>query len=341
MVPHPRLLDDAPREDRSGHAREAPFVAHPGLSAGLLDGHACRDPAPRRAAVDLAVREDADVCAGPVIAQPAVGQDGPVQERQVRVPGVVELELRLGRAGHRPGRVDQRPGRRLAHVKAEARRRREGVEGTAVADVHLDGADTRHLDLGAEERREGSHTLEVHQTRTDPPHPHVRGDEAARTLHAHGRARLAGGHQTLVHRPPRHRDRGVPAHRGVALVVAEEHREIGVGVVRLHRNHAVHVVVAPRLMHQEATQVIEVLARVPPLVEDRRTRNVRVAGGHDPDGLAAGVHLAGADFGRESRHHSPDRRSPNHAKYATAADSRPHADGTIHPPPSHSDLATR
>ena len=78
--------------------------------------------------------------------------------------------------------------------------------------------------------------------------------------------------------------------------MTEEHGQIGVRVVGLDRNDAVHVRMAARLVHEEAAKVVEVLARVAPLVEDGGPGDVRIPRRHDAHRLAAGVHLAGADF---------------------------------------------
>ena len=64
--------------------------------------------------------------------------------------------------------------------------------------------------------------------------------------------------QPLVDGVAAERDHGVAAHRRIALIVHEQHGEIGAGKVRLDQQRAVHVVVAARLEDQQRLQMIEV-----------------------------------------------------------------------------------
>ena len=61
-------------------------------------------------------------------------------------------------------------------------------------------------------------------------------------------------HAATVDRPARQRDRGVAAHGAKAFVVHEQHGEIGLGMVGLDQQRAVHAVMATRLQHQAAPQ---------------------------------------------------------------------------------------
>ena len=62
----------------------------------------------------------------------------------------------------------------------------------------------------------------------------------------------------------------MPARSRVAGVVEEDDAEVGVVVVRLDDEAAVHVGVPARLVDEQPAHVVEPLERVAPLVEDRR-----------------------------------------------------------------------
>ena len=66
-------------------------------------------------------------------------------------------------------------------------------------------------------------------------------------------------------------------------------------MVGLDQQRAVHAVMAARLQHQAAPQMIEALARLAPLVEQGLAREARPAVDDDARGLAAGVHLDGRE----------------------------------------------
>ena len=93
----------------------------------------------------------------------------------------------------------------------------------------------------------------------------------------------------LVERPGDERDRPVSARGRVARVVEEDDAEIGVVVVRLDDEAAVHVGVAARLVDEQPPHVVEPLERVAPLVEDRRALRRLDAARDDPERLARRV----------------------------------------------------
>ncbi len=63
--------------------------------------------------------------------------------------------------------------------------------------------------------------------------------------------------QPLVHGVAAERDDGVAAHGGIALIVHEQHGEVGARQVRLDQQRAVHVEMAARLEHQDLAQMVE------------------------------------------------------------------------------------
>ena len=66
-------------------------------------------------------------------------------------------------------------------------------------------------------------------------------------------------------------------------------------MIGLDQQRAIHAVMAARLEHQAAAQVIEPLLRLAPLVEQRPALEARPAVDDDARGLAAGVHLDGRE----------------------------------------------
>ncbi len=95
------------------------------------------------------------------------------------------------------------------------------------------------------------------------------------------------------------RDDRVAAHRAVALVVKEEDVEVGVRGAREHG--AVHVGVPAGLEHQAGTQMIEVLAKVAPLLQHGAPFQLRQSVRDDSQRLAAGMHVDGRDAQRTCR----------------------------------------
>jgi hypothetical protein len=75
--------------------------------------------------------------------------------------------------------------------------------------------------------------------------------------------------------------------------VHEQHREIGLAMIGLDQDRTVHPVVAARLQHQAAPQVIEPLLRFPSLVQQGVAVEARPTVDDDPRRLAAGMHLDG------------------------------------------------
>ena len=76
----------------------------------------------------------------------------------------------------------------------------------------------------------------------------------------------------------------------------EDDTEIGVAVVRLDDEAAVHVGMSPRLVDEQPPHVIEPLECVAPLVEDRRAVRSIDSAGHDPERLAGSVVVDRADL---------------------------------------------
>ena len=71
----------------------------------------------------------------------------------------------------------------------------------------------------------------------------------------------------------------------------EQHAEVRAGRHGRGEGATVHVGVAARLVHQGTAQVVEVVAHVPPAVEDGRAGQLGQPAGDDPQRLARGVRV--------------------------------------------------
>ena len=87
-----------------------------------------------------------------------------------------------------------------------------------------------------------------------------RGHEPGRRLPPDRRRRLGRRVETLLDEAVRQGDDAVAAHRAVALVVHEQHRDVGIGALGRQQHRAVHVAMAPRLVHDHPADVVGVLA---------------------------------------------------------------------------------
>ena len=212
---------------------------------------------------------------------------------------------------HQRGGLHQIPDRRSAHVEPETRRIGHRVEGSPITDIVGDRTITLYFHLMVKGERKGAHALESNPSDDAIRHLDENVDRTARTLDDDLGLRFDLGNQLTVHRVPSQGDRGVPAHRRVPLVVHEQHRQVGLGQVGLDRDDPVHVEVAPRLVHERAAEMIEVLAHVAALVQDGVSEYRWVTGLHDTDRLTPGVHLGGGDRQPAACCHAPACYPPN------------------------------
>jgi len=134
----------------------------------------------------------------------------------------------------------------------------------------------------------------VGEDRTSSPNLDFESQEPSRHLEGNLGDGFRRRHDAGVHRPTAQGDRGVAAHRRVALVVGEQDGEVGLGVIGSHGKHAVHVGVAARFVHQHAAEVVVMLGGVTTLVEDGVAFDGRITVGDYADRFATGVHLDGA-----------------------------------------------
>src|SRR6266513_3293099 len=102
-----------------------------------------------------------------------------------------------------------------------------------------------------------------------------------------------GGNDCGVDRPGHQRDGAVAARRAVAGGVKEDYPELGAPIFRLRHESAVHVRVPAWLEDEKLADVIEVVERVAPLLEDRPAAQRRHAAADDAKGFAGGVIVDG------------------------------------------------
>ena len=213
--------------------------------------------------------------------------------------------------GHGPGRrpcnllagIDDRPHRRGLEIEPDRVGRQEGIEGATICDINRDRPPGRGRGDPVQRIGKCRHAFEAHRT----VGRHAGNHQAARALQAHDRFGRAARHAAALDRPARQRDGRVAAHGAVALVVHEQHSEIGLGMVGLDQQGAVHAVMSARLQHQPAPQMIKALFRLAPLVEQCPAGESRPAVDDDARGLATRMHLDG----RQDHPLSPSACPPN------------------------------
>ena len=248
-------------------------------------------PGAARRAVDLAVGEDRDVPLRERLVALVLPEDDAVDAAQLRLERMDDVVLGLDRRLDRAAELDQ--PRQLPRLDALLERR---VERTAEGDVD-DAA--RRLDPARPD--EGRHVAEPHRPHAARFDRGPRLEPSRGDVHDDAVLALAHRDDALVERPRHQRDRPVPAGGRVALVVEEDDPEVGAVVVRRHDVAAVHVRVPPRLVHEQAAEAIEVVAREAAALEDRRSLERRHAAGDDAERLAARVVVDGRD-GRRAAH---------------------------------------
>ena len=127
------------------------------------------------------------------------------------------------------------------------------------------------------------------------PYVGARADLPCRRIEHDGVA-VAGDDQPAFDRHRHDSDDAVAAHRAVALVVHEEHARVRVRMFRLGQQRAVHVRVAAGLQHQRGSQVVAVGPHPLTPLEHRPALHARKAVHDEPERLASGVRVDGADL---------------------------------------------
>src|SRR5581483_2110878 len=287
-----RLARDAAGEAGADDALDHEWLPDRQAAARVLERDAPRDAGAGGRAVDLAVREHADVARISAGAERRAGEDRAVQEGQLRLERVRDLARGHDGFLDAPARVDQPAVVRGGHREPDLRDVDVRVEGTAERDVVPDPADARYLDglVESEDQRrdvlerDARHAVAIAPRASgDAPRGRVDANDVARREHA--RFEGDGGE----------RDDPVAAHRAPALVVHEQHAEISVRRDGIGDDRAVHVGMPARLEHEPAAEPVEVLAGPFPFRDDRVARDRIDPLEYDPQRLTGGVRVDHAD----------------------------------------------
>ena len=210
------------------------------------------------------------------------------------------------------------PGQRLGllrhHAQAEVRRVHDAVVRATEADVGpqrtafggLPGQrDAVRPKLEVARRQVRRHVREADllddRRSLDAPDRRAGDHQAGGRLESDGCLGCRCREQALLDQAAGEGDDAVAAHRAVALVVHEQHGEVGVGPDGRQEHRAVHVAMAARLEADDLANVIGVLQDPAPALQDRCQRHGRVAGRDEPQRLAACVEVDGLD--RQARAH--------------------------------------
>ncbi len=207
--------------------------------------------------------------------------------------------------GERP--LERRPQLALEPDQVGDVAGREPMPERGRFDAAVEGAAERHVERDEAVRRPDRDVPREHERRDvpepdrldpavvveprradQPPARHVDRDTDD-AVRRHGRK------PARVDRPRDQRDRAVAARGRVALVVEEHDAEVRPVVVGRRHERPVHVGVAARLVDQQPADVIEVVHRPAPALEDGPALEVGDAAGHDPERLAGRVVVDGPD----------------------------------------------
>ena len=272
-------------------------VVAPRLALGQLAGVGEQGGAGggRRAgggAVDLAVREDDDVAV--VAGRDRLVQDRAVDPGEALVLGMARNRVAGQRGLDRAPRRDQRGEVLRDDAQPEARGGHVGEERAAPGDVGLDlaGAHAARHDVGghvAEGDALGRPGTAVHAGH------HAAGRDVDRDV---DRAVVGRRDPPGVDGPRAERDRPVPTRGRVAVLVPEQHAEVGAVVVGRDDEAAVHVGVPARLLDEQPPDAVDGLGpggvRAP--FGHGRARDLERALAHDPERLARRVVVGRLDL---------------------------------------------
>ena len=203
------------------------------------------------------------------------------------------LASRPDRRHDRQRRGAQPTDRRGGDVEAKTRRRQDGVERAAVADVAADAFPAGELDLRVERGGEGRHAVEgdVGTMICD-----VHDDGAAGALHNELGVPVVQGNAAGPSRPAAESERGVTAHGAEPGVVHEQHAECG-GRSRRDDEGAVHLGVAARFQHEAPAVQVEPCGGIVPSLQHRAATRLGETFEDEAHRLAACVHLDGSVAG--------------------------------------------
>ena len=248
------------------------------------------------------VSEHAEV-PGLLAGRRVIGEDGAVEEAEVRLGRVDNRMVRPDGVGQRARRRHQLRQRRGEQVEAQPGGRQDGVERAPIGDVGDDPPHPGHRDCEVERVRTGRHALETDMCHGPVGHGAGQVERAARRLDPATDQRAGGGDAAAFHQPAADRDGRVAAHGGVTLVMGEQHAGDGLRIGGADRDDTIHAGMAARLQHHGGAQPVETLARIAALGQHRRAGEIRIAAGDNAHRLAGGVHVRIGEFDA-SRHGS-------------------------------------
>ena len=140
-----------------------------------------------------------------------------------------------------------------------------GIESPAEGDVVAHPAQARNLHGFVPRQHERGHVVEIDAPDLAARDARMGGDQAGRAVDAHAGLRRRHRQEAGFQRHLGDGDDAVAAHGAVALVVHEEHAEVGAGRDRRGEEAAVHVGVAARLPHERGAQAVAALPHPAPL----------------------------------------------------------------------------
>src|ERR1700686_414052 len=187
-----------------------------------------------------------------------------------------------------PAELDEAPDERRLDGQPEAVRRNNGVERAAVGDRNLDlSATNGHGDCV--EQHKARDVFESHGANPSSVHGGNRFQATRGDVDHDVDQWTDGGDHGRVDRPGYQRDRAVAAGRAVPRVMEEDHPKLGALVFWLGDKTAIHVGVPTWLEDEELADLVEVIERVAPLLEDGPSAQERDTTADDAEGFAGGV----------------------------------------------------
>ena len=207
---------------------------------------------------------------------------------------VSNIAVGLDRGLDVPTDVDEARHECRLDRQLEAFRRHDRVKRAAVGDRHLDappGDGHRQAVL----QDKAGNILEAHRLDQLVLRDRDRREAARRHVNHHLRPPAGSRDQRRFDRPGDQRDGAVAARSAIAGVVEEDNSELGPVVLRLRDKATVHVGVPARFVHEQLADVVQMLQREAPLLQDGLSPESRHAAADDPKWFAGGVIVHGAD----------------------------------------------
>lgn len=244
---------------------------------GVAEGHAGGDAGTGGAPVYFGIGEDADVFGGGGCGFDAIGEDGAIEEGEVGIVRVVEGDGCADGFGEGGGGIDEVAEGGVSGEEAELAGVGDGVEGPAIGDIAEDLSVAGEGDFVVGGVEEGGDALEGDLAGITVLDFDFGADEPAGAFDIDFCDGFLFGDEAVIDGVATEGDDSVSAHGAVAFVVHEEDGEVGFGEGGFDEDGPVHVGVSAGLEHEEAAEVVEVIADVAAFGEDGRAGDVGVA----------------------------------------------------------------